>query len=273
MKKIVFISVAIFLIATTATKAQEQRTLTMPRLRLGVEAGIDVLFGTMNKPAQIRESRAYYSDGDHDFQCGFVSSEYEQNVFYFGVKPEYSLNKRFVFTSGLRFFTYKTAIKSDRDYFLWKISEDAINTNYVKIESISQRNYCIGIPLEIRFFPNKKDYFVRYYFVLGTTLNFVVSSNKDVVFPNPLMEKYSSDVLSQIEKPNSFYGLAYAGVGLKIGKMEHPFGRVELHMPSLWYGNKNSKNFVNIDPFGFGLQMTVLIPVAKKYQLTYTVTD
>ena len=273
MKKIVFISVAIFLIATTATKAQEQQTLTMPRLRLGVEAGIDVLFGTINKPAQIRESRSYYFDGDYDYNCGFVSSGYDLNAFYFGIKPEYSLSKRFVITSGLRFSTYKTAIISDRDYFLWKISEDAINTNYVKIESISQRNYCIGIPLEIRFFPNEKDYIARFYVVLGTVLNFVVSSNNEVVFPNPLMEKYSSDVLSQIEKPNSFHGIAYAGLGLKIGKMEHPFGRVEVHMPSLWYGNKDSKTFMNAETVGFGLQMTVLIPVAKKYQLTYTITD
>jgi len=254
-------------------QAQEQQTLTMPRLRIGIEAGVDLLFGTMNKPPQIRENKSYYSDGDYDFHCGFVRPGYEQSLFYFGVKPEYSLNKRVVVTSGLRFFAYKTSIESDRDYFLWKISEDAISTNYVKIENISQRNYCVGIPMEIRFFPNEKDYMVRHYFVLGTALNFVVFSNKDVAFSNPLMEKYSSDVLSQIGKSNSFHGLVYAGIGLKIGKMGHPFGRIEIHFPSLSFGNRNSETFVKINPLGFGFQTTLLIPIVKKHQLTYTVTD
>ena len=257
----------------THIEAQEQQTLTMPRLRLGVEAGVDFLFGTMNKPTQIRESQSYYSDGDYDFHCGFILPEYSRSFLYIGIKPEYSLNKRFTVTSGLRFFSYKTSLKSDKDYFLWKISEDETTTNYVKVENVSQKNYCVGIPLEIRFFPNEKDYPVRVYFVLGTTLNFVVSSNNDVVFSNPLMEKYSPDVLSQVGRPSSFHGIAYAGVGLKIGKMGYPFGRIEAHFPSLSYGNKDSKNFVEIDPLGFGLQTTLLIPIVKKHQLTYTITD
>ena len=257
----------------THIQAQEQQTLTMPRLRLGVEAGVDFLNGTMNKPPQIRESRSYYSDGDYDFHCGFVLPSYNQSFFYVGVKPEYSLSKRFVVSSGLRFFAYKSVLKSDKDYFLWKISEENLNTNYVKIENISQKNYCVGIPLEIRFFPNEKDYPVRVYFVFGTALNFVVSSKEEVVFANPLMEKYSSDVLSQVGDPIFFHGLLYAGVGLKFGRMGHPFGRIELHIPSLAYGKNDSKNFVDMSSFGVGLQTCLLIPIAKKHQLTYTVTD
>ena len=272
MKKSIIISCFILLF-TTRIQAQEQQTLTMPRLRLGVEAGVDFLFGTFNKPAQIRESKSYYPDGDYDFHCGFVLQQSDLSYFYFGVKPEYSLNKRFSITAGVRFFTYKTAMRSDMEYFLWKISEDATTSNYVKIKEISQKNYCIGIPLEIRFFPNEKDYMVRCYFVLGTALNFTVASNQELTLVNSHMEKYASDILSQIGKSNSFYGLAYAGVGLKIGKMGHPFGRIELHFPSLAYGRSDSKNFMTIDPLGFGLQTTLLIPIAKKHQLTYTITD
>ena len=272
MKNSIIIS-CLILLFTIQIQAQEQQTLTMPRLRLGVEAGVDFLYGTMNKPSQIRESRSYYSDGDYDFHCGFVLSNYQQSLFYVGVKPEYSLSKRFVVSSGLRFFAYKSTIKSDKDYFLWRISEDDINTNYVKIENIYQKNYCIGIPLEIRFFPNEKDYPVRVYFVFGTALNFVVYSKEEVAFVNPLMEKYSSDVLSQIGNSASFHGLVYAGIGLKFGKMGHPFGRIEIHFPSLAFGHKDSDSFVKINPLGVGLQTCLLIPIAKKHQLTYTVTD
>ena len=85
------------------------------------------------------------------------------------------------------------------------------------------------------------------------------------------MEKYKSQVMEHIEEPSFFQGIIYFGVGLKIGKLNHPCGRVEAHFPVFSYGKidpKNMKNFV-----GIGLQTTFLIPIIKEHKLIYTVKD
>ena len=246
-------------------------TYAIPRLRLGVEVGVNLLFeGGINKPPQIRESRSYYSDGDGDFHCGFVFPSQNFTIFNFGIKPEYMLNKRFMVSAGARFSFNKAVLNSDRDYFLWKISETETNTNYVKIKSITQKNYYVGVPLEIRFFPSGRDYPVRQYFIVGTALNFLAASNSEVAFQNIAMEKYASEVLSQIKEPNLFYGLFYVGAGLKIGKMDKPFGNIEAHFPIATYGNTESDAFTKMIGYaGFGFRATLYVPLLKEHQLIY----
>jgi hypothetical protein len=253
---------------------QKQITITIPRLRLGIEAGVNLLFGEVKKPEQIRESQSYYSDGDYDFHCGFVPQNHNFSFFYFGLKPEYMLSKRFTASVGVRFSFYTVTLHSDKDYFLWKISETETNTNYIKIKTISQRNYYLGVPLEIKYFPREKDYAVRQYFIVGTSLNFLVTSINKVVFPNPAMEKYSSEIMSQIGDPRFFQGIFYAGAGLKLGKMNNPFGYIEAHFPVVMYGNNKSKSLATTQTApGFEFQATLQIPFFKEHQLTYTVND
>jgi hypothetical protein len=192
---------------------------------------------------------------------------------YLGIKPEYMLSKRFTITAGIRFFTKKVMLDSDRDYFLWKIFEDEANTDYIKIKSISQRNYYLGVPLEVRFFPNDKDYFARFYIVAGTSLNFLLASKDEVLFSNIAMEKHTSQVLQYIGTPNALWGTLYGGVGVKIGKLDRPCGRIEVHAPVLTYGYNKSNSFTNMDVAGMGFQATFLIPFATKHKLTYTVNN
>lgn len=255
-------------------QAQEQKTMTLPRLRLGIEVGMNVLPGKINKPDLIRENQSYYRDVDDDFYCGFIPEDREFVFFNFGIKPEYSLNKRFAVAAGLRFNFNQVVLNSDKNYFLWKVSENETTANYVKIETISQKNYFVGIPIEIRFFPNEKDYFVRHYFIIGTALNFCVASINEVEFQNPAMEKYSSNILTKIGKPTVFQGYLYGGIGLKIGKMHQPFGNVEVHLPVLMFGNNKPSSLVNIiNGLGVGFRATLHIPIFAEHQLTYTVTD
>ena len=270
------IVLGVFMLFVPQIQADEGDTITfaIPRLRVGVEAGVNLLFeGGINKPSQIRESRSYYSDDDYDFHCGFVLPYQNFTIFYFGIKPEYMISKRFMVSVGARFSFNKAVLNSDRDYFLWKISETETNTNYVKINSINQKNYYVGVPLEMRYFVSGKDYVVRPYFVVGTALNFLVASNSNVEFQSPTMEKYASEVLSQINEPNFFYGLFYIGAGLKIGKMNYPFGNIEAHFPIATYGNTNSDTFVKMIGYrGLGFRMTLYIPLLKEHQLIY-ITD
>jgi len=264
MKKISIVLCFILLLGARV-QAQNEETITMLRLRLGVEAGMECFFGDVNKPAMIRESRSY------NYNYGY----------YFGLRPEYSLNRRFAVSAGLRYAFYNVTLYSGdhdvtlfsgEDYFLWKVSENGINTNYLTINNISQKKYYVGIPLEVKFFPCELDYFVRNYFVAGTVLNLLVTSTNDVTFQNAEMEKYASVVSAQMGKPNRFLGYIYAGVGLKIGRTNYPFGNIEIHFPIYTYGQNKSNSLTNMkDTFGIGIQATLQIPICRKRQLTYKV--
>ena len=275
MKKTVVILSFICLLLSQI-RAQEQITVTMPRLRLGIEAGIDGLFGERDKPAMIRENQSsyYYYDYDYDYYCGFIPDEQDFFVVYIGVKPEYSVSKRFAVAAGVRFSFSQANLNSDKDYFLWRINETGTSTNYIKIKDISQKNYYIGIPLELKFFPREKDYPVRHYFAVGGALNFLAASDNDVSFQNATMKKYDSEVSKQIGKPNSFYGNLYGGFGLKIGNTSHPFGHIEFHLPVCMFAKDKLNSFIKgSGVFGFGVQMTLQIPMFSKHQLVYTVND
>ena len=275
-KRAVIFGIFMLFISHIQADSGDTITITTPRLRVGVEAGVNLLFDAkINKPPQIRENQSYYYDTyDKDYYGGFVSNTQSPSLFYLGLKAEYSLSKRFAVSTGIRFSYKKAELNSDRDYFLWRISENKTSTNYVKIKSITQKNYYLGVPMEIRFFPNEKDYVVRHYFILGTALNFLLASTNEVAFVNPAMEKHSAEIASQINEPNFFYGLFYVGIGLKFGKMNYPFGNLEVHFPIATYGNTKSDAFLKMIGYGgAAFRTTLYIPIVKEHQLIYSVID
>ena len=247
-------------------QAQGETTITMPRLRLGIEAGANVLFGDADNHERIR---SYHDYGIFfDF---FPRIENDFSFFYLGVKPEYVLHKRFTIAAGVRFSLSTLSLGSDRKYFLWKVREEGTNTDYLKIQKISQKKYYIGIPLEVKFFPRVKDYFVRHYFIVGAVFNFLVASDNDVSFQDAAMKKYASDVSSQIGNPN-FHGQLFGGIGLKIGRTNRPFGNIELRLPIYMLTNDKSNSLMKESgALGFGLQLTLQIPVFPKHQLVYKI--
>ena len=268
--------IIIFLTLVTLffSRIQAQDTLQIPRLRLGMEAGISTFYVKTNKPEMVRESQSYYTDYDYDYHCGFIPEGQNLLLYYGGLKIECSLSKRFAITAGLRFSYNKMLYQSDSDYFLWKISEDELRTNYLKIKNISQKNYYVGVPLSVRFFPSENDYFVRQYFVAGTIFDFSVSTMQDVSFSKESMRKYKSQILEQLGYPAIFHGQFFAGVGLKIGKMKYPVGNIEIHFPVIMFGG-NGNSLINMSggAIGFEVQTTLQIPVFKKNQLIYTVSN
>jgi hypothetical protein len=270
MKTIKLILTGMFLSAPLLISAQEE-VISIPRFRLGIEAGImSAPYASTNKPANIRENRSYSSSYDYDYYCGFLPEGQDFTLYYFGLKLEYALTKRFAVAAGLRFSFNPSSLDSDRDYFLWKTSEDGVNTNYVKITDVSQKNMFVGIPLEVKFFPREIDYFVRHYFILGTTLNFLVSSKNEISYGNNKMEKYDALISEQIVKPNIFHGYLYAGFGLKIGHSSRPLGNIEMHFPVYMFDNKRLSSFARAKKtFGIGIQTTLQIPLFKKYKLKY----
>jgi len=274
MKKITTIFYFLFFVfCFLQLNAQEQIIINYPRFRIGLEVGVDAFFGKINKPEMIRENQSYYYDEDIFFFSGFVDNYKTHNFLYLGIKPEYTLSKRFAVSVGVRFVYNKLKLNADQDCFLWKISETETKTDYVRIKNITQNNYYIGIPLQIKFFPNEKDYFVRHYFVFGTALNFLIASPISVTFKDKKMDVYASQVLNQIGKPSIFQGYLYGGIGLKIGNSKYPFGVIEFHL-NYMYGKNNEKALANNkNKFGLGVQTTLQIPTARKHQFTYPIND
>jgi hypothetical protein len=282
MKKLKLILAGVLLFASSLVSAQET-VFSMPRFRLGIEAGVMNAFYTeTNKPAGLRENQAYYYDYDHgylddyldDYYCGFIFRGQDYNLYYVGLKPEYSLNERFAVAAGLRFSFNTSELNSDRDYFLWKTSESGMNTNYVKVKNVSQRNLFIGLPLELKIFPRKRDYLVRHYFVFGTAMSVLINSRNEITFQNENMEKHNSLISGQLGKPNSFQGHAYFGFGLKIGRTSHPFGNIEVHLPVIIFNNDRLSSFTKAkDAAGIAIQTTLQIPLLKNHKIQYTVKN
>jgi hypothetical protein len=269
-------TVFLILLALLVAKIQAQTEIIyeIPRLHLGIEVGVNPIFGTINTPENIRQSQAYYHDIDHDYYGGYIYSQYQDVVSYsFGIKPEYLIKKRLALATGIRFHLCRSYLYSDGDAFLWKISETETSADYVKIKNISQKNYYLELPFEVRLFPREKDYIVRQYFVFGTSFSFLVASTGDVQFKNPKMIKYASEVLACIGPPNFFQGTIYAGVGLKFGRMRYPFGNIEVHFPTLTFCKAKPNSFTEIGVVGIRFLTTLNIPVNRKQQLTYTVID
>jgi hypothetical protein len=275
MKKILLV-LPLFALLFIQVSAQEEITYSIPRWHLGIEVGVNPLYGGIS-PFQpnIRQSSSYYPDYDNDYYGGFVRwGGGNLTSFSFGIKPEYLIKKRLALVTGLRFNFFTATLNSDRDFFLWKLSETETSAHYVKINNISQRNYYLEIPLEVKLFPREKDYAVRQYFIFGTAFNFLVASITDVQFQNPKMDKYASKVLEKIGDPNFFQGSVYAGVGIKFGKLNYPCGSIEIHCPVISYGNGKKHTFANtVNIPSIRIHTTLQIPVSKKNKLTYTVID
>jgi hypothetical protein len=252
-----------------AVRAQaQQEVISMPRFKLGIEAGMSAIFdASINKPTNLRENKSYYND---DYYCGFIFDKQEYDQYYIGIKPEYTLTKRLAVAAGLRLTFAQSVLESNSRYFLWKTAESGTTTDYVRVNNISQQNIFVGIPLELKIFPREKDYFVRHYFVMGTAMNFLAGSKNTISFSNSQMEKYEPLISGHTGTPNRFHGYAYTGFGLKIGRTNHTFGNIEFHYPILMFDNKRLSSFMETrNSFGFGIQTTLQIPLFKQHTLKY----
>ncbi|GHU68502.1 hypothetical protein FACS189413_05540 [Bacteroidia bacterium] len=271
MKKVIlFLSIFSPIVAF----AQVERTYEYERLRIGVEAGIEFLDGTINKPAAVRENHSYYYDSYYakDYYYGGYIDDYQTITrYYFGVKPEYSLNHRFTIASGVRFMYNHNNLISDREYFLWKVEETALTTNYARVKNVEQNNLYFGVPVEMKFFMSKKDLRVRPYVKAGASFNFLLSSSTTPYFVNGRMEqKYASDILNQLEKVDFLSTSIFASLGLKIGRMNHPFGTIEFQLPLLLFGQNTPSSFVKSSTVneGVALQISFYLPVGEQ-KLSY----
>jgi len=229
--------------------------------RIGVEFGGNVFFGETIVPEQIRESTSLYEYDD--FYCGFPSPEQELDNFYGGIKYEtFFWNDRLGFSTGLRFSQLSSELNANwrYNYFLYRFRQNETSADYLAIQKIRQNNYYIGIPLECRVLLKKRTYsFFNPYFKLGTSINYLVSTNNSITFNDPAMIRYNREVSEQINKPKSFYAWIYPVFGFRLGKMENVWFNMEVNFPGFLIEDK-------VHPFtrtdvGMGLQLSLQIPL------------
>jgi hypothetical protein len=106
----------------------------------------------------------------------------------FGVKPEIFLGRnRWGISSGLRFSRYTTALEPRNGAFYWMFRQEGLQTDYLMINKFTQRSYYLGVPLEVRFFPNRRELPVQIYFKAGAAVNYRLHTDNGVTFRDPSM--------------------------------------------------------------------------------------
>ena len=236
------------------------------KFRLNCEAGVGFLAGETITPDAVRQNKSYYYDEfyyDNDFYCGFVFDVHTTPHYYIGVKPEMSITNSLSIAVGVRLLGSNETLSSDKDYFLWKISEKDKTTNYIRVKDVKQNTLYICIPIEMTVFTYKRDVRFRQFFKWGTSLNFLTVSNTTPHFENEAMKKYTDKIKKDIENKNQFTPTAFIGLGFKIGLMNHPFGTFEFRMPFVLKSNSGFSTFVKSN-VGFEFQTAINFPLGDK---------
>lgn len=238
------------------TNAQESRLKY-----LGVEAGMTFMASEMANMDYIRrEIPQYYND------YSASSLTCLSNKSFIGIKYElFALNDRLSFASGIRFIQLNSSVGKDKyyrsstQYFYWRTDNNDLNTNYIRINEISQKSSYLGIPLESRFYIAKKPHFMRLYAKLGAEVSLLLQSKTDVDFYDNAMSKYDDEVGSKIADPKTFNTAIYGGFGVELGGDSKPSVSIEACMP---YFNLSSKTSGLVDSFfGGGFQINVRVPL------------
>ena len=265
MKKSILLFFSIFPLAAFA---QEVKIHEYQRFRLGIEAGGGFLSGTTVTPDAVRQNQSYYYDTYYYrdyYYCGYVYDYQTSSHYYIGVKPEFSITHRIAIAAGLRFLGSNSKLNSDKDYFLWKVSENGFTTNYARVKDVKQNSFYAGIPVEMTFYTRKTDVIVRHYVRGGVSFNFLLASGTTPQFENAAMNKYAKKVKNDITKKKFFTPAAFVGTGFKIGRMNRTFGTVEIRVP---FSSTGFSSFAK-SSVGCEFQTTIYIPIGTK-KLSYT---
>ena len=227
---------------------------------LFVETGIDFISCESPEKDYIR--------GDIDpYNYGYVTDQLRSllHMEYLGVKLEYRLlNDLLGAAGGLRYTRMissigRTAYWSDTpDFFYVLYKQDGLTTEYAKVREIVQKTDYLGIPLELRIYPNK-DWAINVYYKLGATFNVRIRNKKEVVFYSDAMKPYSDEISRVTEDPGTFHASLYLGAGLKIGKLAKPGANFEISFP-IGILPSGEPGFVTPQAGG-GCQLMVRIPL------------
>jgi hypothetical protein len=163
-------------------------------------------------------------------------------------------------STGVRFSQTLNSIHTDFGYFYMLARQDGLNTEYVRGQEIRQNSNYIGIPLEGRYFPLRRDA-IQMFFKFGFEVFRRLETRNDVTFSDPAMSVYRDDILAKLSMPDRFNGSVYGGMGIRYGKPFKPSIGLELTLPAIFF--KETFGIVNQN-FGRGIQLHLYWPLLKK---------
>lgn len=233
---------------------------------IGIEAGSTFIEGEISDMDHIRGSMPSYYMG---YSTNSITSSSYKN--FIGVKSEiFSLNDRFGLLGGIRFSQINSSIgkkdywTNNTDYFYYLYSQDEINTEYLKVNEINQKSDYIGIPIEIRYFTQKRPRKFQLYVKLGIEINYLLKSKTGIVFNNSAMKPYERDLVAMLNQPERISAAMYGGAGFKFGRDQKPSISVEACMPYMFLTSETSGILKPV--FGGGFQLNLQIPIKSKAQ-------
>jgi hypothetical protein len=252
----------LFLPISVLFAQEEQQPTTQNNLRLGFEFGANIGVYEPKDLYRLRES--------HLFRVGNVWLTTQ----YFGIKLEtFLMNNRLGIATGLRFSQVSATFRpthqglfARREPFLWRVKEEGLFTEYVRLNSKTHTVNKLGIPLEIRIFPLSREMPFQHYFITGISFNYRVHSRYNIDFANDNMKVLYEDLLiNQIPKSNEFSSFFYGGIGFKIGRTREdrwvPWGNFELLFPYLLLTESLAFNSNSSEFPGFGFRLLFQIPI------------
>jgi hypothetical protein len=228
---------------------------------VGLEAGMNFFASEMSNLEYIRRDIPQYY---YDYSASSLTCLSHKS--FIGLKYElFSLNDRLSIAGGIRFSQLTSSVGKDgyyrsaTQYFYWKLNDDGINTDYLRINEINQTSSYLGIPVEARYFIAKKPHLMRLYAKIGAEVGILLQTKTEVDFYEDAMNKYNEEIESKIDKPKTIITSVYGGFGIEIGGDSRPSLSLEACMP---YFNlsSNSTGLVN-SFFGGGFQINVKIPL------------
>jgi hypothetical protein len=230
----------------------------------GIEGGATFIESEISNMDNIRGSMPSYYMG---YSSNSITSLSYKS--FIGVKAEiFSLNDRFGLLGGIRLSRLNASIgKNDyftgnTNYFYWLYREDGVNTEYLKVKEVYQKSDYIGIPIEIRFFTEKRPRIFQLYIKMGLELSYLLSSKIDITFTNSAMDPYEKDMIADLKQPEKFNMALYGGAGFKIGRDQKPSLSIEACVP---FVNLTSESYGIIKPLvGGGFQLNFQIPIKTK---------
>jgi hypothetical protein len=256
--KNIAILLCILLSASLAKADDDKVFVATQNLMVGLEVGADVMLGELKGHPRIREK---YSPSTG---FGELSS---MGATYVGLKAEYFfVDNRVGVAIGARITKFETDY-SRHVYdgaFLWRLREDGTTTDFVHLASLSQISRSVGVPMEVRWFPNARELPVQIYFKAGVVVDWCFSTKNDVQFYDLSMYRYADEVSQNIGEHAALSALIFLGFGLKIGgfkvgRYKFPWINLELHVLD---ASLTRQAFEFIKPYyGAGLQASIQIPI------------
>lgn len=262
MKKAISVFILLaFPVLSALTQTNNNQAATMWNKSVHVEAGFIYPQGNIRESIPIRQNISYYSV--NQYSSGYISSS--TSGLLLGIRYEYELPKiRSAISTGLRFTGINTEISgytsAKSDFFYLRYSMQESDTKFARVKSLSEDNFFLSVPLEVRVFPFQFKG-LSFYAMAGLEYSVVTLKRAvDISFHNEQMDMHKDEVLESIAGPeNRNYSTFYGALGMKIGREDKINYSFEIMLPSVPL-IRNNYSLIDVE-YIEGFRLSIQLPL------------